>query len=575
MGGMKARPARDFYEIQRTQWHKSLAVFAVLILFYFFAVGLVSLAAIATFGVAFVGASLVSGPFLAKALIVILCVSAVIAAFHYLEARRFGAAYIIKRLGAAPPDAADRYHQQFADTVEEMRIASGLPRVHPYVIPSFTINSMALVEADGTPAVAVTEGLLADCTRDELQAVAAHELAHISRGDAVYVTLVCSLANFLEKIQSALEPDDDPPDGATGGRRGAPPVLIYLAVAFSSAVMHLFSMLLSRERETLADAAAAEICRNPAALARALYKAHLKSSFVGDFSFTYSPLFIVAPRLSSDDDEGFFSRVFNSHPPLMKRVRLLARMAGLEPANIIEQVSEGQKLREQARGVLLSFEELGRTASAAPPPSQEEVAAEGGRIWRVRGPDGRWQGPLELGELLRLPFFTSLIRVKNLQENVEAPAREFPRIKQAILNINRKQPADPSQKNRCPRCRAPLNETFYEGVPIQACPACGGRLVDAAHMDRILLRREIRFSPGLIAKARQFKEEFLLNPVKKQRDREKETDSLTCPSCGYRLAARPYSYQYFIPVDKCLSCGKVWFDADELEVLQILVEKKI
>ncbi len=53
-----------------------------------------------------------------------------------------------------------------------MRIAAGLPEVRPYVIPSFAINSMALVEADGTPAVAVTEGLLADCTRDEMQAVA-------------------------------------------------------------------------------------------------------------------------------------------------------------------------------------------------------------------------------------------------------------------------------------------------------------------------------------------------------------------------------------------------------------------
>ena len=49
---------------------------------------------------------------------------------------------------------------------------------------------------------------------------------------------------------------------------------------------------------------------------------------------------------------------------------------------------------------------------------------------------------------------------------------------------------------------------------------------------------------------------------------------MTCPSCGYRLAARPYSYQYFMSVDKCLACGKVWFDADELEILQILVEKK-
>jgi Zn-finger nucleic acid-binding protein len=40
------------------------------------------------------------------------------------------------------------------------------------------------------------------------------------------------------------------------------------------------------------------------------------------------------------------------------------------------------------------------------------------------------------------------------------------------------------------------------------------------------------------------------------------------------MQARPYSYQYFIPVDKCFSCQKIWFDADELEILQILIEKR-
>ena len=71
-----------------------------------------------------------------------------------------------------------------------------------------------------------------------------------------------------------------------------------------------------------------------------------------------------------------------------------------------------------------------------------------------------------------------------------------------------------------------------------------------------------------------WRQQFLLNPVKKQRAKEKAAQNLCCPSCGQRMLARPYNYQYFIPVDKCLSCYKIWFDADELEILQILVEKK-
>jgi hypothetical protein len=40
------------------------------------------------------------------------------------------------------------------------------------------------------------------------------------------------------------------------------------------------------------------------------------------------------------------------------------------------------------------------------------------------------------------------------------------------------------------------------------------------------------------------------------------------------MLPRPYTYQYIIPVDKCLSCDKIWFDTDELEIIQILTEKK-
>jgi Zn-finger nucleic acid-binding protein len=111
-------------------------------------------------------------------------------------------------------------------------------------------------------------------------------------------------------------------------------------------------------------------------------------------------------------------------------------------------------------------------------------------------------------------------------------------------------------------------------VAVQACGRCGGKLVASSSLDRILLRREFDFSPALLVKAREFREQFLLNPVKRQRLKDREAQKLICPGCGYRMLARPYNYQYFIPVDKCLSCNKVWFDADELEILQILVEKK-
>jgi len=108
---------------------------------------------------------------------------------------------------------------------------------------------------------------------------------------------------------------------------------------------------------------------------------------------------------------------------------------------------------------------------------------------------------------------------------------------------------------------------------VKVCPQCFGKLVDQAAMERILDRREVGFSEELAKKAEAFREKFLLNPIRTQKISTSEQPNMFCPSCGYKMTPRPYNYQYFIPVDKCLSCYKIWFDADELEILQILVEK--
>jgi heat shock protein HtpX len=578
-GIMTIRP-RDFYEVQERQRRRSLPLFGAVLIFHFVGLGLIGLAFLATLGLVFRGGLLSAPGFWPRFLLVDLAVAVVVAALHFQDARKNGPRFILKRLQAQTPDAADRYHVQLLNTVDEIRIAAGLPRVNVYVLPSFAVNSLAVIEDDGTPAVAVTEGLLAEGTRDELQAVAAHELAHIARGDTFYLTLVCSLANLFEKFKDALEPETD--DGATGAadrRAGAgfPPVLFYAAVAVSALVMRLLSMLVSRERELLADAAAVELCRAPEALGRIIYKAHVKNSFVGDFPLSYAPLFIVRPD-ARDTPDTLAGRIFSSHPPLMKRLGVLAAMVRKRPQTLINAVWEEEKAREDARGVLHSYEEL-RTeqlelfpsASAEATPAAEDEA----RIWLLAGAgETPWEGPFTIPELLCRPRFSPVMRVKNAQEGIEARAREFPQVRTALRNLARKKPLAPGRENLCPRCRIPLSEAFYEGVAVRVCGRCRGRLVDAASVDRIVARREVAFSEPLVAKARAFRDKVLLNPLKKQKIASGLGAGIACPACGYRMAARPYNYQYFVPVDKCLSCSKIWFDADELEILQILIEDR-
>lgn len=561
---MAKKLAPDFYEVQRQQRRKSLFVFFILLLFYFIAVGFFS-GIILFFGVPLGKEGLLAGSFLTRLLLFNTAFATLVASLHFYEARKFGAKFILKRLMARPPDLSDRYHKQFVNTVEGIRIACGVPRVIPRVIPQSAINALALVSADGTPNIIATEGMLSELTRDELEAVVSHEMAHIIRGDAFYITLVCSLTNLFERLRLALEPE-----GQTQRRRALPGPA-YLLVSISAIIMRLLSMLISREREILADAAAVELCRNPKALARALYKTHLKNSFVGDFSLTYSPLYIIPPKLVGKS-EGFFARLFNSHPPVMKRIRLLADMARTKPHKIIEEVYKIQKRRKEAQILLPSQEEVVQETGAAMADEDKVIPMEG-KVWSIRDPQGNWKGPYALSELLFIRFFTPMIRIKNLQEGIEAQAREFPQIRATLRRLGKKKPLVSSMKNRCPRCHVILREGYYEGTPVKICPQCSGKLVDSSFKWRILSRREVTFSESLMKKANDFKEQFLDNPFYIRKIREQKSKKIICPHCGSRMLPRPFSYQYVIPVDKCFYCYKIWFDADELEILQILTEK--
>jgi Zn-finger nucleic acid-binding protein len=252
----------------------------------------------------------------------------------------------------------------------------------------------------------------------------------------------------------------------------------------------------------------------------------------------------------------------------MSRIDRLAGMAHKDAAAVIEEVWDLQKNRQDHRRVLVSEEEY-RSGLR----DSRENGASADKLWLIQDDKERWIGPLSLGDLLLNPYFMMSRRVKNLQEHIEARASEFPVIREAVRGERHKKPAAGPGRNFCPRCRLPLGDFFYEGVPVKVCRQCLGKLVEASAMERILARREFTFSPELIKKAEDFKRQFLTNPIKAQKLKDKESPPGPCPSCGYRLVSRPYNYQFFLPVEKCLACNKIWFDEDELEMLQVLIEK--
>ena len=569
---MKPGPA-DFWTVAQRQKRLSLLSFGLLFIFYFFTTGIISAAFLLGLGLFVSDLQFWGSQFFLRYVLILLLVTAFLTFLNFWQARKSGANFILNRLQAYPPQDDDRYHLSFQNVLEEISLASGLPAVKGYIIPSLNINSFSIIDRDNRPAVGVTEGLLAEVSRDELQAVVAHEVAHIKRGDTYLLTLVCSLASFYEKLVNSLEREREglsPDILYARSRQETIHPLLYLASSISLLLVNFLSVLISRQRELLADATAVELGRDPVALARVIYKAHVANSFLGDFSL-YTPLFLVPPD-SREITESFWDKLFNTHPPVMKRLRLLTSMAHKSISEMLSEIKEQEQKREKARIMAQATEEMAGAKPEKNSISELPSTREEDKVWMVRKAGGGWEGPFSINSLLALPFFSPGIRVKNIRENIEGRAGNFAVIRKGMYNLWQQRAIDSRQENNCPRCQVELVETYYEGVKIKKCLHCQGKLIPLAAMEKIFARHEIGFSPQLKEKSKKIKQEIVSMATLKRKPPAKQ--ALFCPQCGLQMAVKPYSYQYLFPVHKCFHCGLIWFEADDLETLQCLVEQK-
>jgi Zn-finger nucleic acid-binding protein len=127
----------------------------------------------------------------------------------------------------------------------------------------------------------------------------------------------------------------------------------------------------------------------------------------------------------------------------------------------------------------------------------------------------------------------------------------------------------------CPACGAGLVRAPYEGIDIAVCDRCGGRLVTSAQVGKLLARREAGFTEEQrrIADLLTASGDSLRRAAVLARGRP-GLDLIACPKCGAPMMRRHFSYEHAVEVDRCLSCDLIWFEKDELEALQILVERQ-
>jgi heat shock protein HtpX len=241
---------------------------------------------------------------------------------------------VLESTRAAPLDPSDPPQRVLDNVVEEMAIASGLPKPAIYVIPDADPNAFATGTGPEKSSIAVTRGLLDKLDRDELQAVVSHEMSHVRNLDVRLMTVVAALAGAILLLSDwgrrgfgwGRRRDSSGGGGGVAGLLFA--VVWVVSILLAPFVAQLVAMAVSRQREYLADASGAELTRNPLALASALEKIAAEKGPTPSIKQGVAHLCIEDPRGGSlEQKEGWFANLFATHPPILKRIALLREMA--------------------------------------------------------------------------------------------------------------------------------------------------------------------------------------------------------------------------------------------------------
>lgn len=221
--------------------------------------------------------------------------------------------------------ANEETHKQLYHIVEELCIPARIPMPKIYVINDPSPNAFATGIKPEKGAVAFTTGLLEQLNREELEAVAAHELAHIRNYDIRLMTIsiaLISVVAILADIGSRMLFTQRRNDN-----KKTHPAFYIVALIFillSPLAARFVHLAVSRNREYLADATAVELTRNSLGLQNALRKISSSSLDVRKAKKSTASLYISSPfsKLRKAKKTSWFS----THPSMESRIERLGRM---------------------------------------------------------------------------------------------------------------------------------------------------------------------------------------------------------------------------------------------------------
>ena len=232
-------------------------------------------------------------------------------------------------------EATTQEDQVLRNVVEEMAIAGGIPMPKIYVIDDPAPNAFATGTSPENGIVCITTGLMSKLNRDELQGVMAHEISHIRNYDIRYMTMVTVMAGMIVLLADILQ--SQLRWGFFFGRSRSnnnnnndnPLGIVFLILGIVLAILGpvmgwMLELAVSRKREFLADAGAAELTRYPEGLISALRKISNDPNDLQSANRATQSMYFVNPlKLLKERDD-----LTSDHPSTQARINALM---GLEP----------------------------------------------------------------------------------------------------------------------------------------------------------------------------------------------------------------------------------------------------
>ena len=232
------------------------------------------------------------------------------------------------RMATGAKSLERKENKRVYNLLENLCISKGMKMPKLNIIEDDSLNAFASGINESSYSISLSRGIINKLNDDELEGVIAHELSHIRNRDVrVLVISIIFVGIFSFLAEMAFRSLRFAGRGKKDSKGSGAIILIAILV---TSVAYLISMLLrfgiSRKREYLADAGAAEMTKRPNALASALRKISADPMIEAVESRDVAQLFIDNPKPSSHKSASW-DNLFATHPPIEKRIELLEQFS--------------------------------------------------------------------------------------------------------------------------------------------------------------------------------------------------------------------------------------------------------